>query len=67
MSKFVAVVEVIRWLIRAYEFLKGYFRRVKIEEQREKQEKLEKAVDDSKAAQTEEEFFDSQDRIVRSK
>lgn len=63
-SKFWAVIEVIKGLLHLFDFLRDKLRE---RSEDKKESALDKAVDDSKAAQTEEEFYDAQDRIVDNK
>ncbi len=64
LSKLWAVIEVIKGLLHLFDFLRD---KIRDKANDDKGEELDKAVDDSKVAQTEEEFYDSQERIVDNK
>jgi hypothetical protein len=66
-SKFWAVIEVIKGLINVFNFLRDSLRRKQANDDREKQVELEKAVDESKTAQTDEEVWNAQDRVTDNK
>lgn len=63
-TKFWALIEVVKGLFHLFDFLRDKLRKEQLEK---KEEALEKAVDDSKVAKTEEEFFDAQERIVNNR
>jgi hypothetical protein len=64
LSKLWAVIEVIKGLLHLFDFLRD---KIRDRSSEKKETDLDKAVDDSKVAQTEEEFYDSQERIVDNK
>lgn len=63
-SRLWAIIEVIKGLIHLFDLLRD---KIRDRSSVKKETDLDKAVDDSKAAQTEEEFYDSQERIVDNK
>lgn len=64
LSKLWAIIEVIKGLLHLFDLLRDKLLKRKEDN---KGTELDKAVDDSKTAQTEEEFYDSQERIVDNK
>jgi hypothetical protein len=64
LSKLWSLVEIIRGLIHLFDVIRERLRR---REEEKKGDELNRAIDDSKRAKTEEEIFDSQDRIIDNK
>ena len=63
MGKFWAIIEIIKSLINLVGFLREKLKQKQANDERERQDNLDKAVDDSKSAQTDEEVWNAQDRI----
>jgi hypothetical protein len=67
MTKVWAIIEIIKAVIGIIKDLINMRKNQVAKEASEKQENLEKAVDESKVAQTDEEVWNAQDKIIKNK
>jgi hypothetical protein len=63
-SKIIAAIGVIKEVIALIRMLLNWIEQEKVRVAKEREQKRNAAVDDSKKAQTDEEIWDAQDRIV---